>query len=150
MSADGVKRQILVVDDEPGLRKLLEFELKYLGYETTLAENADAALVLLRQKPFDLVITDIRMPGTMDGIDLVEVYRKENPSQRVIFMTGYAIEEKLTQALKNPLNVCFRKPFNLHELSAAVAESTVAISIAIPIMLKTAFFISCSSVYSFQ
>jgi len=116
------KHKILIVDDEPGIRGLLAYELKYLGYETAIAEDAEQALVLLRGSTFDLVITDIRMPGAIDGIDLIEIYRKEHPSQKVIFITGYAIEEKLNQALQNPLNRCFKKPFDLHELSRSVAQ----------------------------
>ena len=116
------KRTILIVDDEPGIQRLLTFELKYLGYETVTAGSADEALLMLRHHSFDLVISDIRMPGTMDGIDLIETYRKEKPSQKVIFITGYAIEEKLKKALENPLSVCFKKPFNIHELADSVAR----------------------------
>jgi DNA-binding NtrC family response regulator len=117
------KRRILVVDDELGLRELLNFEFDFLGYETVTAENADEALKLLHESaPFDLVITDIRMPGPMDGVDLMEKYWKEKPDQKVIFMTGYAVEEKLTNALKNPLSQCFRKPFSIHDLGRSVAQ----------------------------
>ena len=116
------KHTILIVDDEPGIQRLLTFELKHLGYETITAGSADEALLMLRHGPFDLVISDIRMPGTMDGIDLIETYRKENPGQKVIFITGYAIEEKLARALKNPLNICFKKPFDICEFTDSVAR----------------------------
>ncbi len=117
------KRRILVVDDEPGLRNLLSYEFHFLGYETVTAENADQALALLRgSAPFDLVITDIRMPGSMDGVDLMDRYWKEKPDQKVIFMTGYAVEEKLTQALHIPLSVCFKKPFGIHEFGESVRQ----------------------------
>ena len=68
------KRRILVVDDEPGLRRLLAYEFQFRGYETVTAETADEALKILREQkaPFDLIVTDIRMPGSMDGIDLIE------------------------------------------------------------------------------
>ena len=117
------KTRVLVVDDEPGIRKLLTFELSFLGYETITAKNADEALRILRDNiPFDLIITDIRMPGSMDGIDLIRVYREERPEQSALFITGYAAEEKLTQALKNPLNSCLKKPFQIQELSVSMSK----------------------------
>ena len=117
------KAKILVVDDEPGMRKLLSYQLGFLGYETVTAENADEAVLLWgSQGPFDLMITDVLMPGSMDGIDLVGEYRKKQPDQKVILITGYATEEKLAGALQNPLNICFKKPFNIHDLSQCVAE----------------------------
>ena len=117
------KTRVLVVDDEPGIRKLLAFELDFLGYETVTMENADEALALLRKSPpFDLIITDVRMPGSMDGIDLIQSYREDRPEQNVIFITGYAAEEKLKDALKNPLNSCLKKPFQIQELSVSMSK----------------------------
>ena len=116
------KHKILIVDDEPGIRKLLTFEFNYQGYETTAVENADEALLALKEGSFELVITDIRMPGSMDGIDLIEAYRKEKPGQYAIFMTGYAVEEKLTLALQNPHSICFKKPFDIHVLAQSVTD----------------------------
>ncbi len=118
------KAKILVVDDEPGIRSLLKYEFTHLGCDTALAENADQALALLHDSAFDVIITDIRMPGSMDGIDLVETYRKQNPGQKVIFITGYAVEDKLTAALQNPLNHCFKKPFDISELAKSVFQLT--------------------------
>ena len=114
------KGRILVVDDEPGLRKMLSFELVFLGYEVVTAESADEALEILQREKFDLVITDVRMPGSMDGIDLVERRRKEDPQMKVVFITGFALEEKLDTALKHPLNRCLKKPFDLNELTTAI------------------------------
>ncbi len=116
------KPKILVVDDEPGIRGLLQYELGFSGYETVTVESADQALEILQGHPVDLVITDIRMPGSMDGIDFIETYRKENPHQKVIFMTGYAIEEKISLALQNPLSFCIKKPFDIQELSEMIAQ----------------------------
>ena len=116
------KHNILIVDDEPGIRKLLAFEFTMLGYETKTAENADEALLMLRGRSFELVITDVRMPGSMDGIDLLKTYREEKPEQYAIFITGYAVEEKLTEALQNHRSICFKKPFDIHALSRSVSQ----------------------------
>ena len=117
------KTRLLIVDDEPGIRKLLTFHFNFLGYETMTADNAHEAMKVLHESgPFDLIITDIRMPGPLDGIDLAETYRKDNPNQKIVFVTGYAIEEKLNKILQNPLSICFKKPFNIRELAQSVAD----------------------------
>ena len=114
------KLKVLVVDDEPGWRDFLSLELSSEDRCVTTASNAMQALDLLRQEPFDLVITDVRMPGKFDGIDLIQVYRRENPAQKAIFMTGYAVEEKIEHALEAGHAVCLRKPFLNEALLKAV------------------------------
>lgn len=113
------KLEILVVDDEPGWQDLLLLELSE-DYQIAIASGAQEALNLLRQRPFDLVITDVRMPGEFDGIDLIQVYRRENSAQKAIFITGYALEEKIEQAVQQGLSLCLRKPFESQQLLNAI------------------------------
>ena len=122
MSKESQNPRILVVDDEPGWRDLLSFELISQGYEVVTASNASEGIAVLRSQVFNLVVTDVRMPGQMDGIDLIETYRKENPNQKALFITGYATEEKLSNSLQNRHSSCIRKPFHLDELSKAISE----------------------------
>ena len=110
------KKKILIVDDEPSWRDLLSFELSSEGYDVATASMATEGLVHLRQFQVDLLITDVRMPGELDGIDMVKIYRKEKPYLKVIFITGYAVEEKLQEALGQQLTVVLRKPFNMDDL----------------------------------
>ena len=110
------KYKILIVDDEPGWRELLSYELTPKGYEVVSANNAAEGLACLEQQSFDLVITDVRMPGPMDGIDLIEAHRRVNPSQKVIFITGYAADEKLGKALQLACSRCLKKPFDIDQL----------------------------------
>ena len=112
--------KILVVDDEPGWRDLLSLELTSEDCAVVTASSADEALVRLREQSFHLVITDVRMPGGMDGIDLIQTYRRENPAQKAIFITGYATEEKVEQALERGVVLCLRKPFESQELLNAI------------------------------
>lgn len=116
------KSKILVVDDEPGWRDLLALELSAGDYCVKTVPNALEALDFLRKEPFDLVITDVRMPGGLDGIDLIETHRQQNPTQKAIFVTGYAIEEKIEQALQKAqgLTLCLRKPFETQDLFKAL------------------------------
>ncbi len=114
--------RILVVDDEVGWRDLLSFELGLQGYEVTVATQAEEALSYLHAQSFDLVITDVRMPGSMDGIDLIKTYGAQQPNQKSIFLTGYAIEEKLTAALTQKSCRCLKKPVDLEELFQMIRD----------------------------
>lgn len=114
------KIRILVVDDEPGWRDLLSLELSSEDCEVKTASNAVEAVALLHQESFDLVISDARMPGELDGIDLVQNYRRENPTQKAIFITGYAVEEKIEQALEPGSVLCLKKPFESQDLFNAI------------------------------
>ncbi len=121
-----IKLKILVVDDEPGWRDLLSLELFSEDREVVTASNADEALKLLCRQSFDLIITDARMPGQLDGIDLIQTYRREHPAQKAIFITGYAVEEKIEQALEQGGVLCLRKPFESQELLNAI-QSILAV-----------------------
>ncbi len=116
LSPKDVKAKVLIVDDEPGWRDLLSYELSPREFEISIAGNPSEALFLLNQRSFDLIITDVRMPGPMDGIDLVETYRLQNPLQKVIFITGYATDEKLAEATQSKHSACLKKPFNIEML----------------------------------
>lgn len=120
MANDRKKIKILIVDDEPGWRDLLSLELFSEDREVVTASNAEEALKLLRQQSFDLIITDARMPGQLDGIDLIRTYRREHPAQKAIFITGYAVEEKIEQTLKQGAVLCLKKPFDIEELLKAI------------------------------
>ena len=110
------KIKILVVDDEQGWRDLLSLELSSGECEVATASNADEALKLLQRQSFDLIITDVRMAGSLDGIDLIQIYRREHPAQKAILITGYAVEEKLEGALEDHSVLCLKKPFQSQEL----------------------------------
>ena len=112
--------KLLIVDDEPGWRDLLSLELASAEHEIVTAANAVEAFEILCAAPFDVVITDVRMPGDMDGLGLIQRYRAQQPRQKAIFMTGYAIEESLQEALKQENVRCLRKPFESRELLSAI------------------------------
>ena len=112
--------KLLVVDDEQGWRDLLSLELSSEDCKVLTASNADEALKFLSEQSFDLIITDARMPGALDGIDLIKTYRKEHPAQKAIFITGYAVEEKIEQTLQEGTVLCLKKPFQSEELLSAI------------------------------
>ena len=83
--------KVLVVDDDPVVGKSFDRVLSSKGYVVTTAENAHEALERLRGGEYDLIVTDIRMPG-MDGLELAETVRNRRPWTPVLIITGYGTE----------------------------------------------------------
>ncbi|MBW1724692.1 MAG: response regulator [Deltaproteobacteria bacterium] len=92
--------KMLVVDDEQGIRITLKEFLKEDGYEVHVAENADAAIKLLRQIEFDVVVSDIILPR-VTGVDLLKAIREVAPYVKVIMMTGEPTVETAAESLRS-------------------------------------------------
>ena len=110
-------RTILVVDDEPAILDLVQGVLKHAGYDVMTSRSGDRAWdVIERGQPkVDLVLTDIVMPGSMDGFTFADNARRKYTNLPVLFMTGAAPEsdEKAAMIKKRLL---LRKPFSPKEL----------------------------------
>jgi len=91
--------KILVVDDDPGMREMLQSLLMEEGYDVTSIGDPVVALDLCREKPFDVVITDLKMPK-IDGIELLKSIKNQRPETIVILMTAYASGEPASNAMK--------------------------------------------------
>lgn len=122
-----MKKKILLAEDDILVAKTLERLLKAEGYDVVLARNGEEVLGLLKEKNFDLVISDIRMPK-LDGIKaLGELRHREGTEEKttpVILMTGYANEEAPIDALKWGVVDYVLKPFNNDQLLASVKKAT--------------------------
>lgn len=107
---------ILVVEDEPLMREMVCDVLRDAGLSVAEAGDAVAALDhIARGEPVDLVITDLRMPGPLDGVDLVKRLQKDKPRIPVIVTTGYhAMSAELREV---PI---FEKPYSFEKLVAQV------------------------------
>jgi PAS domain S-box-containing protein len=114
---------VLVVDDNPDVADVSAGMLEQLGYEVHKARDAAAALAAVDKHAFDLVVSDIVMPGAMDGTALARALRERHPGLPVLLVTGYS--QAAAQA--TPEFTVMRKPFQLAELSRAagrmIAES---------------------------
>ncbi|MEM1437716.1 MAG: ATP-binding protein [Pseudomonadota bacterium] len=110
---------VLVVDDEPNVRDVVTKTLENLGCRVIAADSGAAALELAATRAFDVLLTDIIMPG-MSGIDLVEALRRDGFQQRVIYMTGHGADDEARAAAHGPL---LRKPFRRQALITALAEA---------------------------
>lgn len=109
-SPPSVKRQLLVVDDEYGPRQSLRMLLKE-DYTVHLAENANEAMVLLKEHPIGLVVSDIRMPK-VSGVDLLQQIKEYNQDIEVIIMTGYGELETAMKAVEYGAYSYMEKPFD--------------------------------------
>lgn len=119
-----IRRKILVVDDDPMLRRLLVDTLKSIGHEVVSAVDGIDAIELLRQHEdffFDLLVTDVKMPN-MDGMALLRRIRRSYPGLPVLFITGIVSEE--TMAAASP-DGYLSKPFRISHLEELI-EKTLA------------------------
>ena len=114
--------RILVVDDEPEMRQMIADYLRDIeNYSVADAKNGIEALSKLEKQPFDLVLSDINMPG-MKGFDLLKIVREKYPSIKRVLITAYNVEDYLELALKHDIGNIFVKtaPFNFQEMSTAI------------------------------
>lgn len=112
-------KKILVVDDEESLRTLLANALSRAGFSLTQAEHAEAAMEFLETRSFDLVISDIAMPG-MDGVELMKQIKSRTPQTDVIIMTGYGSEYSYVDIMDAGASDYLTKPFNLNSIIARI------------------------------
>jgi len=101
---------ILVVDDEPVVIKSCETILKAEGYHVESATNGKEAITTLRQKDYDLVITDLKMPE-VDGIELIKWLRSSKPETGIVVITGYPSQETIKDTLDMGIIDYLPKPF---------------------------------------
>ncbi|MEP6621752.1 MAG: response regulator, partial [bacterium] len=118
------RHHILVVDDEPAIREVQRRLLARIGADVTAVSDGEKGRDALRGADFDLVITDLRMPGTVSGRDLLEWIANERPalSDRVIVMTGDAVGEQIDRAALPPAERIVLKPFSADDYLACVGR----------------------------
>jgi two-component system nitrogen regulation response regulator NtrX len=110
-----MNEQILIVDDEPTIRRTLAGVLEDEGYVVDSAEDGEDALRMLRAKRPDLILLDVWMPG-MDGLEVLQLIQKEFPGQRVVMMSGHGNIETAVRATKLGAYDFVEKPLNLDKL----------------------------------
>lgn len=107
--------RVLLAEDDAGLRQSLAIGLKARGYTVETVQNGLFALDLLAKKHFDVLLTDIVMPG-MDGVELALQVGDSHPSLPIVMMTGYPDERQRAVNLKALIAAVMPKPFSLDAL----------------------------------
>jgi CheY-like chemotaxis protein len=118
------KKRILIVDDEKKVAFFLQESLEDLGdnYEVVSAETAEVALQQIESQAFDLIITDLRMPG-INGLELMKRIRAISPKTRTILITAYGSDEVEAEARRLQAYSYFTKPFHIEDLMETVQEA---------------------------
>lgn len=139
-----VEKRVLVVDDEEIVRDSCERVLTDAGYVVRTVGSGRDALLACRDEPFDVMLTDLRMPD-MDGLDVIRAVASEFPEVRVLVITGYPSRDSAQQAAKLGIFDYLEKPLSPGRLSTATAAalaspprpSTAPFSDAAPEMTET-------------
>lgn len=113
-------KHILIVDDDPGICRLLQLSLEHYACTVDIARDGGEALTKLDRTLYDGVILDFAMPGGIDGLTVLRHIRGRRSSLPVVMMSGYASKEILAPALAADAQTCLLKPFSLVELEQAV------------------------------
>ena len=122
-----MSKKILVIDDEELVTTSLKNLLKKQGYFVVVAQSHQEAMEKIKENTFDLIISDIRMPGK-DGIDTIQDIRQylfENNKKLIpeILITGFSDENRYKKALELEVKAYIKKPFNIQDLLEAVKEA---------------------------
>jgi two-component system response regulator (stage 0 sporulation protein F) len=115
------RSKILIVDDQAGIRMLLDEVLSHEGYHTLQASNGKLALEIVRNDNPDLVLLDMKIPG-MDGLDILKHIKALNDAVKVIMMTAYGELDIMKEAIEFGAAMHFTKPFDIDELILAIHQ----------------------------
>lgn len=113
------KGKILVVDDDPSLRRVLQVQLEQDGYDVAVAASAQQTLSILQLRHFDLVITDLKMPG-MSGLELLRHVRLQYPQTIIIMLTAFGTVDTAVESMKAGAYDYLTKPVQSDEMSLVV------------------------------
>ncbi|MGG5255214.1 response regulator [Neobacillus sp. SM06] len=116
------KEKILIVDDQFGIRILLNEVFQKEGYNTFQAANGLQALDIVQKHDPDLVLLDMKIPG-MDGIEILKRMKAIDPEIRVIIMTAYGELDMIKEAKNLGAITHFAKPFDIDDIRAAVRSN---------------------------
>ena len=130
---EGGNERILVVEDDSRVRTGVLEQLASLGYDATGAGDGAAGLAAFEsaQHPFDLLLTDVIVPGPMNGKALADEVRRRWPGTRLVFMSGYSENILSTQGRLEPGVLLLNKPFRKHELAKMLRRALDAPSAAL-------------------
>ena len=112
-------KKLLIVDDQAGIRLLLDEVFKKEGYETVLASNGKEALLRVENDHPDCILLDMKMPG-MNGSEVLQEVKNDRPDIPVVMMTAYDEIESANQKTTHQADHYFTKPFDIHEVRQTI------------------------------
>jgi len=117
---DRERKKILVVEDDPDIRKILQLFLSEKGFQVKTAEQPAAALEILAQGPVDLILSDVRMPG-MSGLELLRHLKQRDPEIQLVLMTAYSSVQDAVEAIQLGAADYVEKPIDFRRLERVIA-----------------------------
>lgn len=118
----GIRSRIMVIEDEPNIREVLKILLEGEGYEVICAANGSEGIEWLNKEIFDLIITDIKMPG-IDGFGVLKKAQEISPETLVIMITAFGTTESAIEAMKFGAYDYIHKPFKIDEIRLVVRKA---------------------------
>jgi DNA-binding NtrC family response regulator len=116
------KLELLIVDDEPIVGRRLKSALEKHGYEVEVFETGQSAIQRLKERQFDIVVSDVRMEDA-DGLDVLEAVKQSSSRTKTILITGYATVELAREALAKGAFDFLAKPFQPKDLRAMIEKA---------------------------
>jgi DNA-binding NtrC family response regulator len=107
--------RVLVVEDDPDIRRILQLFLTERDFSVTTADRAATALELVAETPFDLIVSDVRMPG-MSGLELLQTVRDRDPDVQLVLMTAYSSVKDAVEAIQAGATDYIEKPIDFRRL----------------------------------
>lgn len=116
------KHSIMVIDDEKIVGDMAKLSFEQDGYEVEAFLNGESALERLKERRFDVVVTDLKMKG-VDGLEVLRTVKKLYPGVKVIMITAFANLDVAIEALRDDVHDFFPKPVKIKELKASVKRA---------------------------
>ncbi|OIQ52374.1 Transcriptional regulatory protein ZraR [Pseudodesulfovibrio hydrargyri] len=116
------KTSILILDDEPIVSKRLQPALEKKGYEVESFYESARAMVRIRERSFDIVVTDLKMEG-IDGMQFLAEVKKLSPRTEVIVITGFATMDTAKESMRKGVFDFLAKPFKLGEIQEVIRKA---------------------------
>ena len=120
LAGERERKKILVVEDDPDIRKILQLFLTEKGFHAKVADHPAHALELLAEEPVDLILSDVRMPG-MSGLELLRQLKQRDPEIQLVLMTAYSAVEDAVEAIKLGAADYVEKPIDFRRLERVIA-----------------------------
>jgi CheY-like chemotaxis protein len=119
-----MRRKVLIVDDEPAIRNILARILSNKGHQTQTVSNGKAALALLHEKGYDLLVADLKMSG-ISGMDLYQTLKKKHPNMadKTVFITGDTMTDETNEFLTSSGRPYLAKPFTPMEFLETIERA---------------------------
>ncbi len=108
--------KILLIDDEESIREVMSIFFRRKGHQVETASNGQEGINLIKEQEFDVIFTDLKMPGNIDGLDVLRTARSLAPSTQVIMMTAFSSTQTVIEAMKLGAYHYIEKPFKLEEI----------------------------------